>query len=92
MERELNSKEKQKIDLELQKTISSNDIESYACDDVLKIPINDALRGIIDNYRNVVKTRTVKKLNTLYHGRFVPNKEKSICVKNDVDSFVNLTA
>ena len=61
VERELDSKEKQRIDIELQKNMSSKDIESFACDDVLKIPISEALRGILDNYRNVVKTRTIKK-------------------------------
>ena len=91
VERELESKDNQKIELEQQIETARNIIDTFVCNDELKSPVDDALRGILSNYENVVKTRTVKKLNTLYHGRFVTNSANSICVKKDIDSFLNFS-
>ena len=91
VERELHSKRKQKENLELQERECSEHIKSFACDHDLKTTVCEALDAILNNYDNIVKTRTVKKLNELYYGRSITDKNKSICVKSDIHSFINLS-
>ena len=91
VKKEIEDKEKQKYQLEQQRNNIRETIDSFTCSNEKKLSIDKALSDIISNYYNVVKVRTVKKLNTLYHGKIVTNNDKSICIKEKVDSFVNLS-
>ena len=91
VEKELRDKEKHSHKLKQQRDNLRVEIDSFECNSNLKVVIDEALNGILGNYWNIVKVRRVKKLNTLYHGRIVNHKDESICIRNKVDSFVNLS-
>ena len=50
-----------------------------------------ALNVILDNSDNVVRIRTIKKLNSLYCNGDVKSGSSYLYVKESVDSFVNLS-
>ena len=92
VEREISKKEKLKSDLEKEKEQNLRNIECFDCNPELKGPINVVLCSILNNSDNVTKTRTIKKLNTLYYGQNLFNNGHSdFVMKNDVNSFINLS-
>ena len=92
VEKELEEKLQQKCKLEQNRDSLKQSIDNFDCNSSLKTPIEETLEDILNNYANIVRVRTVKKLNTLYHGGFTTNIEKSICVKHHVNSFINLSS
>ena len=68
------------------------EIRLYECNVELKEPIFSELCDILRNSENVAKTRTLKKLNNLYFNSSNVNSIKSICFKNNTDSFINLSS
>ena len=91
VEKELEEKRQQKCKLTQNRDNVKQFIDNFACNSSLKTPIEEALKDLLCNYENIVKVRTVKKLNTLYHGGFTTNMDKSICIKHNVKSFINLS-
>ena len=92
VEREIAKKKEQKTDLERQKEECTAGIEAFNCNPDLKAPLYDALKDILINSDNVTKTRTIKKLNSLYYGHnFLRNSNYNFCIKENVNSFVNLS-
>ena len=92
VERETVCKQKIKLELECKKEQCLREIESYDCEPNLKPPISEALGTILDASDNVVKTRTVKKLNSLYHEKNLVSKDASICIKSNLDQFINMSS
>ena len=92
VERELQSQERRIADVKMEKEEYYNSIVNFDCEHELKKPVYEALQSIILNHDKVVKTRTIKKLNSLYYGRGLTDKSQSICMKNDMHSFINLSS
>ena len=91
VEREIVGKKAIKVELECKKEQYLKDIESYDCNPELKIPINKALDVILNASDNVVKTRTIKKLNNLYHSGNSDCKDRNLCYKRNIDQFINMS-
>ena len=68
------------------------EIGLYECNVQLKEPVFSELYDILSNSENVTKTRTMKKLNNLYFNSNKVDSAKSICFKNNTDSFINLSS
>ena len=89
--REIECKTELKLNLEQKKHVLFQAIESFPLEGDLKDPVTLALNSILDNYSNITKTRIVKKLNSLYHGRHTVGPSDSICVKTENPTFINLS-
>ena len=59
VEKELENKIKHKTELELHVNKAKSAIETFVCNDELKAPVYGALHDILNNYKNVVKIRTI---------------------------------
>ena len=92
VERELQSEERKLVDVRIEKEECYNSIVNFECEHALKNSVDDALQCIIVNHEQVVKTRTIKKLNSLYYGRGLTDKNQSICIRSDIHSFINLSS
>ena len=92
VEREMKRKQQVMRTLEEKQAQLLEEIELYDCSQELKQPVFSELCNILDNSDNVIKTRIVKKLNNLYHDCSIPNVNKSICLKQQTDAFINLSS
>ena len=92
IEREISCNDKKESEMEKAKESCIRDIREFNCNMDLKNSIFDALEVILRNTDNAVKSKTLKKINSLYHGCEIKVKDKSICIKDDRDSFVNLSS
>ena len=93
IEREIESKIKEKGELEDRKSQYECTIDNFKCNKDIKDNVNRYLQSILQNSDRVAKTRIIKKLNALYHGQTVVDEEKSksFVVKENVDCFINLS-
>ena len=93
IEREIEGKIEKKEDLEKCKNQCESKINNYECNAESKTNVINYLKIILQNSDRVAKTRIIKKLNGLYQGQKVVNEDKgkSFCVKENVDSFINLS-
>ena len=91
IEREIANKLELKSNLECMREGCLRDIESYDFDPELKDRVNNELCSILSNSNNVTKTKTIKKLNALYLGHQPPNSNRNIVIKDQSNSFVNLS-
>ena len=93
IEREIEGKIEKKEDLEKCKNQCEGKINNYECNSESKTNVINCLKIILQNSDRVAKTRIIKKLNGLYQGQNVVNEDKgkSFCVKENVDSFINLS-
>ena len=91
LEREIEKKKKN--GLELQKNIEEclTSINSFDCDNCLKTNVNKELEEILENSHTVTKVRTIKKLNSLYLNGKPSTHSRGLFVKETKDSFVNLS-
>ena len=83
IKREIELKEQAIKKLSLVKENIEKDIIKFEHSDVVKNSIQTALNLIIENSEQVQRAIIVKKLNNLYNGQ--------ICLKNDVNYFLNLS-
>ena len=67
------------------------DIKQSDCDGEQLNNVLSALGLILGSSEKANKTRTLKKLNWLYHGRTVKTRFLQFCINDNKDSFVNLS-
>ena len=91
-DREINNKKKKKVELEKSKKQCESKINNFACNTEAKDKVRNCLKGILENSDKVTKTRVSKKLNVLYQGqaKVCDDRGKSLLVKENVDSLINL--
>ena len=91
VEQELSRKEQQMEKLHQTRDRLLLEIENFNVSCESKASVTSALNVILQNSDEIGKTRILKKLNSVYHGNFGNSKEKSLCIKENVDNFVNLS-
>ena len=91
VQREIQKKEEEILRADTAALSARKAIDDFPIDQEVKVPINEAVNSILDNFDHVTKTRTVKKLNTLYYGRFNVNVINDVCVKTESKSYINLS-
>ena len=91
LEREIEMKKKNELELQSKKEQCKIDINSFCCDQILKNNVSRELDKILENSYTVAKVRTIKKLNSLYLSGESSTNGKGIFIKEAKDSFVNLS-
>ena len=91
LEREIEKKKQNELELKRKEEQCLTDINSFQCDHVLKANVNRELEKILENSYTVAKTRTLKKLNSLYLNGEPSTNSRGIFVKVAKNSFVNLS-
>ena len=91
LEREIEKKKKIAVELNIQKEECLSNINSFSSNPQLKSNVMNELQRILENSNNVAKTKTIKKLNSLYLNGEPSTNNRNIFVKAAKDSFVNLS-